>query len=58
MNGSTLYDQIQYHTGIKRNLLRITNGYHDIHPTKQAIQWEQGNKLEIKMRLLGGGREA
>ena len=48
---------IQCYTGIDRKHLRITSGYKEICPTKQTLYWKQGDKLEVKLKLLGGGRE-
>ena len=56
-NGERLHDLIQSHTGIKRNHLRITNGYREIHPTKEIENWKIGEQFTIKLRILGGARD-
>ena len=56
INGATLYDLIHLHTGIYRQYLRITKGYTEIQPSRDIIDIKQGDKLEVKLRILGGGR--
>ena len=56
INGAALYDLVQLHTGISHKQLRITKGYTEIHPSSETIDIRHGEKLEVKLKILGGGR--
>ena len=38
INGLTLHTLVHNYTGIDHKHLRITNGYHEIQPTREAIE--------------------
>ena len=58
INGHTLHTLIHTQTGIEYKHLRITRGYKEIQPTSDSIGCKQGDKLEVKLRILGGGRNS
>ena len=53
-----MHTLIHNQTGIASKHLRITRGYKEINPTSASIGCKQGDKLEVKLRILGGGRNS
>ena len=57
-NGIAVHALVNKYTGIEHKHLRITNGYKEIKPSREPIECKQGEKLVVKLRILGGGRES
>ena len=58
MKGHTVHEVVHRYTGIERKHLRITKGCKEIYPTNWSTHWQQNDKLEVKLKLMGGGRDA
>ena len=56
--GNIVYALVYKHTGLDHKHIRITNGYKEVRPSNEPIECKQGDKLEVKLRILGGGRES
>ena len=56
--GNAIYALVYKFTGIEHKHIRITKGYKEVRQSSEPIECIQGDKLEVKLRILGGGRES
>ena len=54
--GNAIYALVYKYTWIEHKHIRITKGYKEVRPSSEPIECIQGDKLEVKLRILGGGR--
>ena len=57
-NGNTIYELVYKYTGLDHKHIRITKGYKEVRTSNEPVECKQGDKIEVKIRILGGGRES